>query len=51
MKVLILHCDSQKRGSTFVIISLEDLDFKRFTYLETGINALCKQAIYGRPME
>jgi len=28
----------KKRGSTFVIITLENLD----RYLETGMNALCK---------
>jgi len=38
----------KKRGSTFVIKTLENLHgfLIIFTYPETGINALCKKAIY-----
>ena len=41
----IYTVDRKKRSSTFVIITLENLDGS-FAYLETGMNALCKQATY-----
>jgi len=41
----LVHADLKKRGSTFVSITLENLDdFNKFyIYLETGMNALCNK--------
>jgi len=48
VKVLTTLWFTKKCGSTFVIITLENLGkiVIIFTYLETGMNVLCKQAIY-----